>query len=232
MKLLIFDIDGTLTHLDGATRSAFDAAFVRLFGRNAQIAGIKMHGRTDPMIFRDCFRSSGLGDDWENAYNRFRVVYIEELPAAIRARGDRIHLHPGVSRLIEQLHAMPERAALALGTGNMEAGGRAKIGHFELNDYFPVGGFGDDHHERIDILRDAVRNAETHWRRTFDAQDTWVIGDTPHDVEAGKTLGLRTLGVATGGAFSLAELAATQPDALVADLSDTEHVLTVFGLKN
>jgi len=231
MKLLIFDIDGTLTHLDGATRSAFDAAFVRLFGRNASIAGIKMHGRTDPMIFRDCFRETGLGDDWENAYEKFRRVYLEELPAAIRARGNRVRLHNGVGELIRTLHAMPEQAALALGTGNMEGGGRAKIGHFGLNEFFPVGGFGDDHHGRVDLLRDAIRNAEAHWQRNFETSETWVIGDTPHDIAAGKALGLRTLGVATGGAFSLAELAATQPDALLEDLSDTESVLAVFGLK-
>ncbi|MDD5087636.1 MAG: HAD hydrolase-like protein [bacterium] len=232
MKLLIFDIDGTLTHLDGATRTAFDTAFLRLFGRNARIAGIKMHGRTDPMIFRDCYRESGLGDDWPDAYAKFRSIYIEELPAAIRARGDSVRLHLGVRELIRALHAMPERAALALGTGNMEAGGRAKIAHFGLNDFFSVGGFGDDHHQRVDILRDAIRSAEAHWRRTFDAHDTWVIGDTPHDVEAGQALGLRTLGVATGGAFTLTELAATQPDALFADLSDTDQVLRVFGLRS
>ncbi|MBU0509739.1 HAD hydrolase-like protein [bacterium] len=230
MKLLIFDIDGTLTHLDGATRRAFDSAYVRLFGRNAAIAGIKMHGRTDPLIFRDCYHESGLGEDWQDAYNKFRDVYIAELPAAIAARKDRVRLHPGVEELVTQLAVMPERAALALGTGNMEAGGRTKIATFGLNDFFPVGGFGDVHHERVDILRDAVLSAERHWNRRFDPQDTWVIGDTPYDIEGGKALGLRTLGVATGGAFSLADLVNTHPDAVFADLSDTEMVLAVFGL--
>ncbi|MFZ5432665.1 MAG: HAD family hydrolase [Calditrichota bacterium] len=230
MKLLIFDIDGTLTHLDGATRSAFDAAYMKAFGCHAVTAPLKMHGRTDPLIFRDCYQLSGLNGDWQADYEKFRAAYISVLPEYIASRGPNAHLHPGISDLLRRLADMPDQAALALGTGNMEAGGRAKVGYFDLNHYFPVGGFGDIHHERSAILRDAVTNAERHWNRSFPPADTWVIGDTPYDVEGGKALGLRTLAVATGGAFSLEELINTHPDAVFNDLSDTEMVLHVFGL--
>ena len=230
MKLLIFDIDGTITHLDGATRRAFDAAFVTVFGCHAVTDSLKMHGRTDPLIFRDCYVVSGLGDEWEPAYEKFREAYIGELPDAIASRGPTARLHPGVAELLRRLGEMPERAAMALGTGNMEAGGRAKIGHFGLNRYFPVGGFGDTHHVRSEILHDAVRNAEQHWKRRFERERTWVIGDTPYDVEGGKALGLRTLAVATGGAFTLDELIAAEPDAALSDLSNTARVLKILDL--
>jgi phosphoglycolate phosphatase len=228
VKLLIFDIDGTLTHLDGATRRAFDAAYLRLFGVHAVTDTLKLHGRTDPLIFRDCFHLSGLTGDWEQAYRLFRDAYLEALPACIEA-SQRTFLHPGIADLLEILHHRPN-AALALGTGNMEAGARLKIGHFNLNRYFPVGGFGDHHHDRADIMRDAICQAESHWNCPFAPGETWVIGDTIHDIEGGKAVGLKTMGVATGGAFSFEDLLAAKADVTLHDLSDTSAVLNAFGL--
>ena len=229
MKLLIFDIDGTLTHLAGATRRAFDAAFLKIFGVSANIMGVKMHGRTDPMIFYDCYAQSGLDGDWRDAYQAFQPVYIEALPKQIAAATG-AHLHAGVATLLKELDQRKDRAALALGTGNMEAGGRAKVGSFGLNQYFPVGGFGDHHEQRPEIIRDAVTNAEAHWRRTFNARHIWVIGDTEYDIDGGKALGLMTMGVATGGEYSVEQLTAVGADAVFADFTDTAAVLRAFGL--
>jgi len=228
VKLLIFDIDGTLTHLDGATRRAFDAAYMQIFGVHAETETLKLHGRTDPLIFRDCYELSGLSGGWEKAFVIFRDAYLTALPGCIAA-SPHTHLHPGVAGLLDMLHRRSD-AALALGTGNMEAGARLKIGHFGLNRYFPVGGFGDHHHQRADIMRDAIRHAEAHWRQTFAPADTWVIGDTVHDVEGGKAVGLRTLGVATGGAFSYEDLVKAEADAVFRDLSDTAAVMKALGL--
>jgi phosphoglycolate phosphatase len=228
VKLLIFDIDGTLTHLDGATRRAFDAAYVQVFGVHAATETLKLHGRTDPLIFRDCYELSGLGGDWEKAFVIFRDAYLKALPGCIAASRN-VHLHPGVADLLDKLHRRPD-AALALGTGNMEAGARLKIGHFGLNHYFPVGGFGDTHHHRADIMRDAIRQAEAHWRRSFAPDNTWVIGDTVYDIEGGKPLELRTMGVATGGAFSYEELVAAGAEVVFRDLSDTGAVMNALEL--
>jgi phosphoglycolate phosphatase len=229
VKLLIFDIDGTLTHLDGATRRAFDSAYVKVFGVHAVTDGLRLHGRTDPTIFRELHELSGLSGSPEDNFARFRDAYLEELPVCIAASA-KARLQPGVSELLTELSARRETAALALGTGNMEAGARVKIGYFGLNRYFPVGGFGDVHHHRKDILRDAVHNAAAHFKRQFSPDDTWVIGDTIHDVEGGRLAGLKTMGVATGGAFSANDLRASNADIVFDDLSNTRAVLTAFGL--
>lgn len=229
MKLLIFDIDGTLTYLDGATRRAFSAAFRNVFQVEAVTTDLKLHGRTDPVIFRDCFRSTGLPGDWEENFARFRTAYIKALPEAI-ASSTKVYLLPGVQTLLDELMARKDQAALALGTGNMESGARVKIGRFGLNPYFPVGGFGNMHCERPEVMRDAVKAAESYYGRKFDYQNIWVIGDTPHDVSGGKAIGARTLGVATGGAFTRVDLIAAEADVVLKDLSDTELVLHTFGL--
>jgi phosphoglycolate phosphatase-like HAD superfamily hydrolase len=228
MKLLIFDVDGTLTYLDGATRRAFNAAFRKVFHVDAVVTNLKLHGRTDPIIFQDCFRTTGLTGDWRVSFDRFREAYVEALPGAIAASSN-IGMHPGIPELLESLSERSD-VALALGTGNMEAGARAKIAVFDLNRYFPVGGFGDSHCERSSIIRDALVNAQRYYETVFDLSDVWVIGDTPLDVAGGKAIGARTMGVATGGAFSYEELVAADPDVAFHDLSDTGLVLNALDL--
>lgn len=230
MHLLIFDIDGTLTHLDGATRRAFDAAYVRLFGIHAEVGSLKLHGRTDPIIFHELHELSGLSGRPEDDFEKFREIYLEELPLSIQAT-PKAHVLPGILELLADLDRRKDTAALALGTGNMEAGARTKIGFFDLNRYFPVGGFGDVHHFRYQIIGDAVRNAEVFYKQTFAPEATWVIGDTPHDIEGGKHLHLMTMGVATGGAFSYQDLVDSGADVVFENLLDTTAVVKAFGLE-
>lgn len=228
MKLLIFDIDGTLASMDGATFRAYAKAFHKIFGRDPITEGLSMHGRTDPLIFRECFENTGLTGDWRASYDVFKPLYLAELPASIRA-SVRARVHPGVRELLAELRQRPNEFALALGTGNMEAGARAKIGHFGLNDYFPVGGFGDLHLERHAILQDALDAACAHFREPFRANETWVIGDTEYDVRGARVLGMRTLGVATGGKYTTDMLAAVGADVVREDLSQTADVLELFA---
>src|SRR5262249_52470325 len=55
----------------------------------------------------------------------------------------------------------------------------------------------------------------------------WVIGDTPLDVRCARAIGAKVVAVATG-IHSVDELAASQPDLLLADLSDAGPVLEVW----
>ncbi|MBK6765775.1 MAG: HAD family hydrolase [bacterium] len=227
MKLLIFDIDGTLTHLDGATSRAYAKAFEIILGRKPNTDGVSMHGRTDPLIFRECFERSGFTGDWRAPYEAFKPHYLHELPASI-ANTKRTFLHSGVRELLAALAERPEQFALALGTGNMEAGARVKIGYFNLSDYFPVGGFGDQHEERFMILRDAVTASESFYKTEFTPDDTWVIGDTEHDVRGAQAIGVKTLAVATGGKYSVEMLRETGADDVRPDLSETAEIVELF----
>ena len=63
-----------------------------------------------------------------------------------------------------------------------------------------------------------------HHGREFAAQETVIIGDTPHDITCARAFGARVIAVATGR-HSTAELAAHAPDAVFPDLADTAAVL-------
>jgi phosphoglycolate phosphatase-like HAD superfamily hydrolase len=60
-----------------------------------------------------------------------------------------------------------------------------------------------------------------------DAADTWVVGDTANDLACARAGGARCLLVATGRS-SVEELAALEPDAVLADLSDVDAAVRIL----
>ncbi|MCH6547188.1 MAG: hypothetical protein IH798_01970, partial [Gemmatimonadetes bacterium] len=52
MKLVLFDIDGTLLWTDGAGRSAIRTALLAEMGSTGPIEGFRFDGKTDPQIKR------------------------------------------------------------------------------------------------------------------------------------------------------------------------------------
>src|SRR5207248_2087626 len=104
-------------------------------------------------------------------------------------------------------------------TGNTRAGAQRKLAHFGLWDYFPFGGFGDDHLDRDDVARMALAEAESHLGAAVDPASVWVIGDTPLDVRCAKAVGANAVAVATGW-HALEELHATGADLVLEHLAD------------
>jgi phosphoglycolate phosphatase len=228
VHLLIFDIDGTLTSFAGITGKAFNDTFEELYHQPGPWGRVPPHGRTDRVILRECFAAVGVDGDLDENFRAFIAPYLRNLQEALRTATG-AHLMLGVRELMERLNGNPS-AHLALGTGNIERAARMKLEHLGLNDFFPVGGFGDNAEHRVTVIEEAIRNAERHYECPFVAETTWVIGDTTYDIEAGKVLRLRTLGVATGGLHSIEDLAKAQPNLLLESLADTDFVVRSIGL--
>jgi len=55
MKLLLFDIDGTLILTGGAATRAVNRAFNKIYGIDKAMDGIRPEGNTDPAILREIF---------------------------------------------------------------------------------------------------------------------------------------------------------------------------------
>ena len=58
MKVLLFDIDGTLVRAGGAGRKALNGAAFRLYGKRDACSELSLAGRTDLWNFRQAFRSA------------------------------------------------------------------------------------------------------------------------------------------------------------------------------
>ncbi len=213
MKLLLFDIDGTLVNTHGAGLRAMNRAFEFLYGHTSILDGIVLAGRTDVLILMDAFRKSGSEFSFADV-DRFKRIYFEMLIEELETGQN--HLLPGVDELLSELHAT-ENVSLALLTGNWQHSGRLKIHPFGLNDYFPFGAFADDAVERTDLVPVAVERFERLNNHSVHPRDVLVIGDTPSDILCAKPHGAISVAVATG-MYSCEELALYEPDFLLPDL--------------
>jgi len=210
MKLLLFDIDGTLVDTGGAGMEALKLAARELFGADGP--ELDLAGSTDSGIVRGMLDHFGSDLSLETFYQ----AYLSYLPPNLESFTGLVL--PGVTSLLDHLLAV-ERVTLGLLTGNIAEGAWGKLDYYGLSDYFAFGAFGDDHHDRNQLGPVALERAGQRCGCTFQAGNTVVIGDTPKDIACGKAIGAMTLAVATGG-FSVDELAAYEPDLVVADLLD------------
>lgn len=218
VRLVLFDIDGTLCHTGGAGVKAFAKVFATEFGAHNGIERMKFAGRTDVSLVREFFNLHGIPATSEN-FERFFDRYIYWL--------DHILGHsessecPGVRTLIHGLQALPEPPLLGLLTGNIRLGAEIKLRHFALWDHFETGGFADDDEDRDRIAAVAKLRGSRVLTRELQGEEIVVIGDTPLDIRCGRAIGARVLAVATGGA-RYHELQAHQPDWVVEDLRELQ----------
>lgn len=222
-KLILWDIDGTLIRTDRAGIAALVRAFAQLHGGSPPLEAIEVAGRTDRWIINSMLTLHGIEPTPENVHSVLEG-YLQLLHGEISTRPGMVL--PGVIELLEALHGRTD-VAQGLLTGNVERGAKIKLEHFKVWHYFAFGAFGDDSPLRNDLGPHALRRAREKHAVEFTPDRTFVIGDTPHDIECGKVIGARTIGVATGR-YSAEELRAHTPTAVFVDFSDPAALLRVI----
>ena len=226
MKLVLFDIDGTILWSDGAGRRAMTEALTTVFG-GAGPTDYHYDGKTDPQIVRDLMRASGHTD--ETIDERIAPLMERYLGGLERelASGRRARVFDGVRELLDRLE---ERGDVVLGllTGNLRAGAAIKLqaAGIDIN-RFRVCAFGSDHHARGELPGLAQRRAKEELGLEIPGDHIFVIGDTPADIECGQAIGARAIAVATGR-YTPEQLARHHPYALFSSLADTQAVLRVI----
>ncbi len=220
VRLVLFDVDGTLVHTGGAGVKAFAKVFATEFGTVDGFDRLKFAGRTDLGLLREFFGFHQIPATPENFLRFFDsyVFWLDDLLAQCRTR-----LCPGVWGFIGGLRAQPQPPLLGLLTGNIRLGAEIKLRHFNLWDVFDTGAFADDHEERDQIAARARERGSRILGEELSGEQIVIVGDTPLDIRCARAIGARALAVATGG-HTLEELRRHQPDWAVADLNAIDPV--------
>jgi phosphoglycolate phosphatase len=215
VRLVLFDIDGTLVHTGHAGTRAFAKTFATEFNLHHGSEKIKFAGRTDVSLVREFFKIHELPETPEHFAQFFEryVFWLDHILA--QTNGEAC---PGVRKFIADLRALPNPPTLGLLTGNIKLGAEIKLRRYDLWEHFHFGGFADDHEERDQIAVAALERGRRVLGKNLRAEEIVVIGDTPFDVRCGKFIGAKVLAVATGGA-TLEELKKHKPDWAVEDLT-------------
>ena len=228
MRLLLFDIDGTLVNTLGAGRAALASAMRSVYGETGPIDSFDFHGRTDPAIVRGLLRAVGWPDaEIEARFEATWETYLGALDRELAGRDGRVHTYPGVRELLDVIEG-DRRFATGLVTGNMEDGAWRKLQACGLAGKFIFGAYGSDSERREDLPPLARDRAQREYGRPFDLRTAVVVGDTPEDIRCARANGTRVLAVSTGR-HTVEELRDHDPDALFEDLSDTTRVIRVLA---
>ena len=223
MPVILFDIDGTLIRSGGAGKYAMEAAMKAAFGLEKVRDNVPYSGRTDQAIGGDLLRENDI-EVTDATMTALRAAYLDALPHSLVEQGGTVCL--GIPEILRELAPRPD-VLLGLITGNVREGARIKLTHFGLWDTFALGGYGDVHHDRNDVARDALRLVHEHLGRRVPLEEVWVIGDTPLDVQCARAIGARAVAVATGW-HAIEELHATDADHVMADFANPAELLRVL----
>jgi phosphoglycolate phosphatase-like HAD superfamily hydrolase len=225
--ILLFDIDGTLITTSGVGRRAIERSFILHYGRDDMLRDVHFGGMTDRAIARAGLAALGEpveGPAAEGAIDALLERYVDVLVEEVAGEGS-VRLHPGV---LATLDALADRAGIAigLGTGNIRAGARVKLGCVGIFERFAFGGFGCDHEDRAELLRIGSARGAAALGMPAAGCRVVVIGDTPRDIAAARAIGAESVAVATSS-FGRAELIAAGASHVFDDLTAPEVLATL-----
>ena len=223
MRLVLFDIDGTLLREGVAPKIAFARALRETYATAGPVGTFRFAGMTDPECVTEIMRLAGVAEEVihqrrDECLRRYVEHLESEMPNYEGAR-----LFPGVRELLERLNKLDD-VVVGLLTGNVLRGAQLKLRRWNLEPYFRFGAFGDDHADRSVLAAIALEKARALLGQPFMGSDTTVIGDTPKDISCARAIGARAVAVATGQ-VTRQELAECSPDVLLDSFENHEAAL-------
>jgi phosphoglycolate phosphatase-like HAD superfamily hydrolase len=225
-RLVLFDIDGTLTRTQNGYLP-FNDALLKTFGIAGDIRSVIPDGNTDPLIVEEIFAAARLNveitaEQWEGFARRLGESYLE----AFGSGSATVTALPGVPDL---LRALSEEAGIDQGvvTGNFETVARVKLETAGLHAYLCRGAYASDSRHRADLPAIAKARWEKAKGRSIRCDQCIVVGDTAKDLAAARDSGMKCVLVGTGR-YPTEELAHLEPDGCLTDFTDTRAVVDLL----
>jgi phosphoglycolate phosphatase-like HAD superfamily hydrolase len=195
IRILLFDIDGTLVSTGGAGAVAWKRAFDELYGIPADIGEYTDAGMTDPDVGAKTFEAVLHREPSSHELAKLVQRRLEHLPEAVsESKGYKVL--PGVPERLEQLSH--DGHLLGIITGNGDGAAHIKLQRANLNRWFTFGAYASAGVVRADIVRTAVQRGEAMLGEDVPNAKIYVIGDTPLDIQAAHAVDCAAIAVATG----------------------------------
>jgi phosphoglycolate phosphatase-like HAD superfamily hydrolase len=224
-RLILWDIDGTLVRSGLVGSDVFGQAVEQVLGTRPQTQVI-LSGKTDRQIVEEYLALQGSEDPAHIPAVLYRLEQeFARQVGRIAAEGSPCLGGEAALRSLSALAGV-EQTVL---TGNIAPNALLKLAAFGLDRYLDleVGAYGIEHSDRRRLLPLAWKHQRELRGVDYDPDETWIVGDTPRDLECAGAGDAHCLLVATGR-HDFAELEALGPDIALKDLSDTGLVVDVL----
>lgn len=231
MKIILFDIDGTLVKAGGAGARALNFAVEAMTGHKNACDKVQLQGATDKANFENAFKAGAGRKPAKKELEVLTQKYVDRLPLEVLAsvKAKKYFKVKGVEKFLARLSGR-EGVMLGLGTGNLRDGAFIKLEPSGLLKHFAFGGYGCDSHHRSVVLQKAVQRAAKLAKASIRPGDVYVIGDTHRDVEAAKEAGYHS-GVVLDGFGDPELVMRSNPELMAKDFSAMKPWLIWLGLE-
>ncbi|HEX8130591.1 MAG TPA: HAD family hydrolase [Pyrinomonadaceae bacterium] len=219
MKLVIFDIDGTLTN----TNDIDDACFVKALEESHGITEISTDWAEYPhttdsgitqFIFQERFRRNPV----EKELSKFKSRFVDLLNVEYRANALNFTEIAGASVALERLK-QDATWAVAIATGSWRGSALLKLKAAGVEVDGMAAAYADDGLSREEILQVAARKALEQYRQS-EFEKIVSVGDGVWDVRVAGRLGFAFLGIGDGDAA--AKLRQAGAKHIIKDFTDYE----------
>ena len=220
--LYLFDIDGTLVNIHSIHLRAYTLDYAAVVQRDVPDALLlRTFGMSEAEMHRVVFKDLGL-PCYEGLIKKLIDHHARNFQYALE--NNRVVPLRGVVEFLSYLKL--RQARIAVVTGNLEGPARLILERSGLRHFFDFVSCDDGESSRKQIVQRALTMAQ----ERYAVQRVIVIGDTMHDVEAGKSIHAFTVGVATGNE-RVDTLKATNPDLVLESLREYEKIVDAVRKK-
>jgi phosphoglycolate phosphatase len=238
VKLVLFDIDGTLISGMGAekyeismggTENKYAYAIRKCLGVECAFDFSKRMGGIDRhTLWLACQQSGVARELFEERFDCMcQCIYEYFLNQPL----DKAYYRP-IPDSQKQVKALARRKDVRLGviTGNIRPVADWKLAQTGVGEHFSFGLYGDEADDRLKLAGLAFERAQQSLGIDFAPQDVTIVGDTIFDIRSGKAIGAYTIVLNTHGAAAMPALLAERPTLAVDSLADS-RVYQYFGME-
>ena len=232
MKLVLFDIDGTLLNTGAFGVRSLVKAVENITGKRPKYDLEELIGVSDKRNFAYIYKCAAGKAPTAKQLKEVKEEYIKLLPEELNAlrKNKKYKAARGVEDFIKSLLKYPN-VKVALATGNVEEAAKIKLEPAGLAKYFVTGGFGWDAEKRPQLLACAVKRAGRVFKHKFKPEEVFVIGDTHWDVLAAKENGYHSAVVKEAGLADKERLLRAAAEAEVETFKEKDILLVWLDLK-
>jgi phosphoglycolate phosphatase len=223
--LVLWDVDYTLVNAGGLGTRLYQDVFLEMYGRELTAVAPKA-GRTDRAIALDTLSLAGIAEPRSHV-DSFLAELARHVAALDGRAASPVLALPGAADALAALTSAGLSQSVLTGNIRILAELKLRAAGLDAHVDFDAGAYGDVHEVRAELVDVARRAAKGLYGRDFGGEDTVLVGDTPLDVAAALATGARVVGVATGS-YPAAALAEAGAHVVLADLTDTDRVLTAI----
>jgi phosphoglycolate phosphatase-like HAD superfamily hydrolase len=195
MKLVMFDIDGTLTESNELDERAYLQALSEVFDFSEISSDWESYTHvTDTCILKEVCQQKLDRLPSQIEMETFQQLFLELLQKDAIANGG-VKAISGAAAILNKLIALPDRAiAYAGGSWTKAALFKLKSAHLPYQN-IPYA-FSDDCESREGIMEISLQRAEIHYAQTF--SEITYVGDGIWDLRATQNLNYAFVGIASG----------------------------------